>query len=73
MLNVYEGFATSKYMVPSKSPRGWWHDNNPLDRIQWRYLPLSKCGAYYDNSEAVGGFATEEEAIAAAKKRLVGE
>jgi hypothetical protein len=70
MFNDHGQFATKRYFVPSKKPRGWYHGDNPLDKIQWSYLLRSDDGAYWKLSSAVSGFSTEQDAIIAAKKYL---
>lgn len=70
MVNDHGDFCTKRYFVPSIKPRGFWHGDNPADKIQWSYAFRSKCGGYWEISKAVSGFPTEEAAIAAAKAKL---
>ena len=66
-LNDHGHFCTWSYMVPSKKPRGFWHGDNPADKVLWGYAFKSKCGTYWDNSTGRSGFSTEDAAIAVAQ------
>lgn len=54
---------------PGTNPRRRWRGDADMV-TEWAYALASPCGTYFETSRPVSGFATEAEAVAAARARL---
>lgn len=65
-------FCVWMYNGPSKRARGFWHEQDNIDKPMWAYALRSRDGSFWETSRAKGGFADEESAVSAARAAVEG-